>query len=91
MGMEAKEEGKRGTSFHGGLQEALASIYLWCSFLLGGGCTIGGGRTPSREVFYLLDCCLECLVGEVAHKDRFVCKGFFYKATRSKGVRFEWD
>jgi hypothetical protein len=83
--MEALDEGSKGASFHGGIWESLASIVLWCS------CLLGGGRTPSREVLHLSDCCMECLVGEVAHKVRFVCKGFFYKATRSKGARFEWD
>jgi hypothetical protein len=50
MGMEVKEEGSKGACFHGGLYEALASIFLWCS------CLLGGERTPSREVFYLSDC-----------------------------------
>ena len=59
--------------------------------MLGGGRTIGGGHTPSRDVFYLSDCLLECLVGEVAYKGRFVCKGFFYKALSSKGARLDWD
>jgi hypothetical protein len=87
--MKALDEGSKGASFHGGLYEALASVVLWCSCLLGGGCTIGEGRTPSREVLHLSNCWLECLVGEVAHKVRFVRKGFLYKATRSNSARFE--
>jgi hypothetical protein len=89
MGMEAKDEGSKGASLHGGFG-TLAPIYLWCSYLLGGGCTIGRGCTPSGHELYLAVCCLVCFVGEVAHKSIFVCKGFFYKALRSKGARLEW-
>ena len=60
-------------------------IYLWCSYLL------GGGRTPSVHVLSLANCCLDCFLGEVAHIRRFVCKGFFYKEIRSKGARLDWD
>ena len=48
MRLEAMVEGSLGASIHGGAMEAWTPIYLWGSHLLRGGCTIGGGHTPSR-------------------------------------------
>jgi hypothetical protein len=54
--------------------------------LLGGGHTIGGERTPSREELQLEEVRYVCFSGEVAHKSTFVCKGFFFRASKVKGA-----
>jgi hypothetical protein len=84
MRLEALEEGSLGASIHGGAMGAWTLYYFVVITLL------GGGRTPSRQELDLRDCRFVCFSGEVAHKSTFVCKGFFFRATKVKGASLEW-
>jgi hypothetical protein len=47
--MEALGEESLGAIINAMRKETKGLIILWCGFLLGGGCTLGGGRKLSRH------------------------------------------
>ena len=61
------------------------SFYIW------GGCTWGGGRISSGEVFELSDCSEVCFRGRQHISIRVLWRGFLFRASSWHLASFQWS